>query len=300
VNITASAVEGYTFTGWTGEAEDISLLDDATSLSTFFTMPNRDITLTATYQEVVPPTYTLTLLADPDDIGAVLTGAGEYEEGDEVNITASAVEGYTFTGWTGEAEDIALLDNPLVASTSLTMPTRLVILTAKYEQQTNDTYTVTFFVRNPENSPIVGANISITGSGNLTTDASGTAIIQLPNGNYSFTVTASGYGNYSDVFTIVDASRNVLVILTPVGVETNALSTLKVFPNPFKNSITINNASRVSHLIVTNITGQQVMDMQLSGFERTTISNDGLPKGVYLMIFQTENGERVIKKMIKE
>jgi M6 family metalloprotease-like protein/uncharacterized repeat protein (TIGR02543 family) len=300
VNITASAVEGYTFTGWTGEAEDIALLNDAAAPATFFAMPDRDITLTATYQEVVPPTYTLTLLADPDDIGAVLTGEGDYEEGDEVNISASAVEGYTFTGWTGEAEDIALLDDATAQATFFAMPDRDITLTANYEQQTIDTYTVTFFVRNPENSPIVGANISITGSGNLTTDATGIAIIQLPNGNYSFTVAASGYGNYSDVFTIVDASRNVLVILTPVGVETDALSTLKVFPNPFKNSITLNNANGVNRLIVTNIIGQQVMDMQLSGFERTTISTDSLPKGVYLMIFQTENGERVIKKMIKE
>ena len=249
---------------------------------------------------LVENTYLLTLLSNPDDISAVLTGEGDYEEGDEVNISASAVEGYTFTGWTGEAEDIALLDDATAQATFFAMPDRDITLTANYEQQTIDTYTVTFFVRNPENSPIVGANISITGSGNLTTDATGIAIIQLPNGNYSFTVAASGYGNYSDVFTIVDASRNVLVILTPVGVETDALSTLKVFPNPFKNSITLNNANGVNRLIVTNIIGQQVMDMQLSGFERTTISTDSLPKGVYLMIFQTENGERVIKKMIKE
>jgi len=300
VNITASTVEGYNFAGWTGDAEDIDLLDNATAQATFFAMPERNITLTATYQEVIPPTYTLTLLANPNEIGAVLTGEGDYEEGDEVNITASAVEGYDFIGWTGEDDDIALLDNALSASTSFSMPARVVTLTANYEEQSNDSYTVTFIVRNPENLPIAGANISITGLGNLTTNTSGEAVTQLPNGNYSFTVIATGYGNYSDVFTIADANRNLLVILTPVGVEEHALSTLEVFPNPFKNIITINNASRVNHLIVNNIIGQRLIDMQLNGSESITIPTDELPKGVYLMIFQTKNGERVIRKMVKE
>jgi hypothetical protein len=40
--------------------------------------------------------------------------------------------------------------------------------------------------------------------------------------------------------------------------------------------------------------------MQLSGSERITIPTDGLTKGIYLMVFEAENGERVVKKMVKE
>jgi len=245
-------------------------------------------------------TFMVTLLANPDDIGAVLTGGGFHEVSTVVNITASTVSGYTFTSWTGSAEDVALLANASAQSTSFTMPARAVTLTANYEEQSVDTYTVTFIVRNPENSPIAGASISIAGHGNLTTNASGVATTQLPNGNYSFTVIASGYAVYSDVFTIADANRNVLVILTPVGVEEDALTTLEVFPNPFENSITLNNASRVSRLIITNIIGQRVMDIQLPGSERITIPTEELTKGVYLMIFEAGNGERVVRRMVKE
>jgi len=133
INISTSEVLGYTFVGWTGDADDVALLDDATALATFFEMPNRDITLTATYEIEVPPMYTLTLLADPDDIGAILTGADDYNEGVLVNISTSEVDSYTFIGWTGATEDVALLIDASALATSFIMPNRNVTLTATYE-----------------------------------------------------------------------------------------------------------------------------------------------------------------------
>jgi uncharacterized repeat protein (TIGR02543 family) len=374
VNIFASIVEGYTFAGWVGEAEDVALLDDATALETFFTMPDRDVTLTASYQltdytvtviiqpegtgtvtgegtynmgdevtlEATPSegyeffnwridgfivsndnpytftmpeediviaahfkeegadTYMLILLVDPDDIGAIVIGAGEYLEGDEVLIATNEIEGYDFIGWTGEAEDIALLDDATAMETSFVMPTREVTLTANYEEMVIPTYTVTFTVRNSSYIGIAGASISIAGEVTLTTNANGNATTSLENGTYSYTVTATGYYNHNGSFTVADANQQVNVTMIAVSVETEVLSSLEVFPNPFSSSITLNNASGVSRLIVTNIIGQRVMDMQLSGSERITIPTDGLTRGIYLMVFEAENGERVVKKMVKE
>ena len=50
------------------------------------------------------PTYTLTVTVSPEAAGTV-TGAGEYEEGKVVALTATANEGYEFVNWTiGDTE----------------------------------------------------------------------------------------------------------------------------------------------------------------------------------------------------
>jgi hypothetical protein len=404
VNISASWVSGYTFTGWTGSADDVSLLGNPLAATTSLSMPARSVSLTATYEEEVPfdcyvtfrvdmtdafefdpeedvvyitgsmigwtqpgndlenqtmtrmgetmiwaktlvletgeyqykyflndgwdggewpgdpnreiyvtgnmiqndiwgeivDTYSVTLLASPNNIGAVITGSGNYYEDAEVSITASSVAGYIFIGWSGIAEDIELLDDATELETFFTMPARAVTLTANYEEETNPTYTVTFTVRNANYDGIAGATISIAGEGTLTTNANGVATTSLENGTYSYTVTATGYYSHSGSFTVTNANQQVSITMIAVSVDTDILSSLEVFPNPFSSSITLNNASKVSRLTITNIIGQQVMDMQLSGSDRITIPTDGLTNGIYLMTFYAENGERVIRKMVKD
>lgn len=46
-----------------------------------------------------PKTYTVTATIDPSGAGTV-TGAGQYQEGESVTVTATPAEGYTFSGWT--------------------------------------------------------------------------------------------------------------------------------------------------------------------------------------------------------
>ena len=49
-------------------------------------------------------TYTITLSVDPS-AGGTVTGAGTYEDGASVTITATASDGYTFAGWySGDTE----------------------------------------------------------------------------------------------------------------------------------------------------------------------------------------------------
>jgi len=111
--------------------------------------------------------------------------------------------------------------------------------------------------------------------------------------NNSFTVTAQNGVTTNTYYVYLRHGDDIYV-------EPYSLSNLILYPNPFSSSITLNNASGVSRLIVTNIIGQRVMDMQLPGSERITIPTDGLTKGVYLMVFEAGNGERMVKKMIKE
>ncbi len=131
VEITAGVLQGYNFTGWSGNTEDVDLLENKQNATTTFTMPNRNVTFKATYALIPPPTFTLSLNSDQD---ASLTGAGDYQEGEMVEISAENLNGFNFTGWSGTAEDVALLDNAQDLTTSLVMPGRHVTFTANYEE----------------------------------------------------------------------------------------------------------------------------------------------------------------------
>lgn len=76
-------------------------------------------------------------------------------------------------------------------------------------------------------------------------------------------------------------------------------NSIKVFPNPFDNLITLNvpNGIKIEKAVITNITGQLVKEVIDPDNKFTT---GELYKGVYLIYLQTQNGiiktERIIKR----
>lgn len=77
------------------------------STYTFTVTGNRS--LTAVFEAVIP-TYTITAAIDPPEAGSV-TGAGQYQEGETVTLTAAINDGYSFTGWQENGETVST-DNP--------------------------------------------------------------------------------------------------------------------------------------------------------------------------------------------
>jgi len=106
-------------------------------------------------------------------------------------------------------------------------------------------------------------------------------------------------GDPNRVVTIVDADVVVDDIWGFTNAPTNLLSNLHVYPNPFSNFISVVNAEMVTRVVVTNIIGQVVMDMPMNGSQQT-IETGNLNKGVYLITFMANNGERVVRKMVKQ
>ncbi len=74
--------------------------------------------------------YNLYLEAAPVNAGTVV-GEGEYQEGAEVSITATALEGWEFVNWTG---DIEYLDDVNAAEAIVTMPAQNISLTANFQE----------------------------------------------------------------------------------------------------------------------------------------------------------------------
>jgi uncharacterized protein (TIGR02145 family)/uncharacterized repeat protein (TIGR02543 family) len=83
---------------------------------------------------VMPNTYSLSLQVSPEGTGNA-TGAGEYEAGELVSITAEANTGWEFVNWT---DDDGIVSE--TATFTYTMPAEDIILTANFvEEQTGFT-----------------------------------------------------------------------------------------------------------------------------------------------------------------
>ena len=92
VSVTATPNSGYQFTSWS---------NGSTANPVSVTL-NSNTSITANF-EVLINSYTLTVVSTD---GGSATGAGEYNEGTEVTLTATASEGYRFTGWSdGSTEE---------------------------------------------------------------------------------------------------------------------------------------------------------------------------------------------------
>ncbi len=92
IALTATPAEGYQFRGW---------LDGSTTVTSPYTMPAENKTLTAKFKAVVQTTYQVTALADPANGGTVSKTPDQvsYLDGDQVTLSAVAADGYAFRGW---------------------------------------------------------------------------------------------------------------------------------------------------------------------------------------------------------
>ena len=111
VTITASPIEGYEFTGWTGS----NVTSNVISINL-----NANITLTANFGliEVTENQFTATIIAGTG--GEVSTPGGTLNEGTILSITATANDGYEFISWTGSEEVSNVISITLTADITLT------------------------------------------------------------------------------------------------------------------------------------------------------------------------------------
>jgi hypothetical protein len=90
VTLTATPNAGYSFTNWTESGSVVS----TSSNFTFTVLSNR--TLAANFAVI---NYSVSASSNPVG-GASITGAGNYDHGASVTLTATPSAGYSFTNWT--------------------------------------------------------------------------------------------------------------------------------------------------------------------------------------------------------
>jgi uncharacterized repeat protein (TIGR02543 family) len=85
--LTAVPDAGYTFAGWS---------DGNTDAVRSYTVTAADVTLTATFAAIPPPSYPITVSAGT---GGSVSGGGSFAAGTLIVLTAVPDDGYTFVGW---------------------------------------------------------------------------------------------------------------------------------------------------------------------------------------------------------
>ena len=204
--------------------------------------------------------HVLTLVSNPAAAG-VLTGEGGYVAGTSVAVNAIANAGYAFTNWTDASNNVV----STTPAFNYTVPAQDMTLTANFTSAVQ----VTFNVKDFSNNAIANAVIAVNNM-NLTTDASGDAMVYLAAGEYSFTVTASGYVTYTGNVTVATSAITVPVqmsdvIQDPFGLQVAVDGHTATFSWNNAPFSFVDGFETYDNFIISNIG------------EYTLVDNDGLP-----------------------
>jgi pectate lyase len=181
--ITATPATGYTFTGWSGAAT-------GTSSSVTVAM-DANKSVTANFQAQVSA-YILSTTASPT-AGGTVTGAGTYNAGSYVTVTATPATGYIFTGWSGAATGTS-------SSVTVTMDGNKSV-TANFQAQ------VSTYILSTTASPTAGG--TVTGAGSYSSGATAT-LTANPATGYTFTGWSGDVSDASaSVYVTMNANKSV-------------------------------------------------------------------------------------------
>ncbi|MBR0304764.1 MAG: fibronectin type III domain-containing protein [Bacteroidales bacterium] len=223
--LTAIANEGYTFVNWTKGGESVST--------------NATCTLTVTEAAAYVAnfelnSYEITATANPTE-GGTVNGAGTYDYGTEITLTATANAGYTFVNWTKGGEPVS------------TNPTCTLTVTEAAAYVANfslNSYAVTATVNPAEGGTVTGAGTYFHGD-NVTLTATA-------NNGYHFVnwtendAEVSTDASYSFTFT---GARNLVAnfAITPAGLSWSAQDFTGYTMIDFNNwKPTVNNPNNVT------------------------------------------------------
>jgi hypothetical protein len=279
-----------------GEAKTVSITaaeldgDDTANYTLSLVGPP---TATADITAPVVPQYTLTLTIEGSGTvevdGEAYTEAITADEGTELELEAIAAEGWRFVGWSG---DLTSTENPATHTLAAD-----VAVTATFELIPEHTLTIT-----------------VVGSGEVTVngDTYAEPVVVMQGTELTLDVVpAEGWefdgwsgdltGSTCPAAVEMNADCGVTATFTEVtGVTPDALSQVRVYPNPFGGELRLSGTRGVRELTIANLIGQRLVRMELSGEESVTIATGHLARGIYLVTLSGQNGERIVKKLVKE
>lgn len=199
VTAIATPNPGYTFFNW---LENGAIVPGAEANYTFIMNGNR--TLIANFTAVIPQ-FTVSLTVDPFN-GGTTNGAGSYNSGASVTVSAFPLLGFTFTNWT---EGVNIVSSNIDYTFTLNGDRNLVA---------NFTAIVPQFTVALSSNPVLGGDT--TGAGSFNSGASVT-VSATPNSGFTFTNWKEGVNivssNASYTF-VLNANRTLVANFTAIAV----------------------------------------------------------------------------------
>jgi hypothetical protein len=156
-----------------------------------------------------------------------------------------------------------------------------------------ETSTVTFNVLDSDGA-VADASIAINET-SLTTNASGSATIELEDGTYKYTITANNYENLTGQVIVNGSAITVTNVLTPVGISNKNQVYVNIYPNPTQGNITIESRKLIDQISLFTFDGKQIL---LDSNHKGTLNMEQLVNGIYLLKIDF-NGNTITKMIIK-
>jgi uncharacterized repeat protein (TIGR02543 family) len=251
-------------------------------------MPANNVQLTAHFELIPEPTFVLSLLADPQE-GGTLSGAGEYEAGTDIVLSAQEAEGYAFVEWT--------LDGAMISQTSsftYTMPANNVQLTAHFESIPEPTYVLSLLA-----DPEAGGTVS---GGGEYEENDEVAINAVAAEGYVFIQWAQDGVVVSEdaSYTLTMPAENVTLVAhfsITESVAGVAGPELKVYPNPARDYVILSTTENLIKVQILDLSGRILYSKEIIGDQVAIYPS--LKTGFYLMIVETNSGRFTHKLQIK-
>ena len=278
VTISASANEGFIFDRWMKDGQVLS----TTSVFTFVATEHAEII--GVFMEPTAPTYVVTLVGLPQDAG-VLHGAGTYEEGSSVIVSAVPAQGYSFSRWMIDDETVA--EEPtysFVISDNVT-------LVAEFVELVIPTYTITLSADPEEGGSVYGAGVYDEGEQ--------VAISCVVHEDYKFDgwslngEIVSLSPNYS--FPATEDIHLVAIFHSTQQVGDVSTNDLIVYPNPASDHVRVASGAEVTQFEIIAQDGRRVMKQRVWG-NNLFISLSDLDSGMYMLALWI--GDEVIVRRI--
>jgi uncharacterized membrane protein len=159
-----------------------------------------------------------------------------------------------------------------------------------------DTWAVTFNVTS-SGAPVEGALVSAGGE-EATTPASGTVVLQLANGSYTYTVEHPEFETQTGPVNVNNANTTVNVVLT-VGIGNINASSFSIYPNPSNGVFHLTTTAAIgseSDIAVYDTEGKLVYSGKLEGNEVEVIELSNQDKGMYILRILV--GDKVFNKTL--
>lgn len=259
-------------------------------------------------------TYLLSLVSDPAGSGS-LSGAAWYSEGTEVLVNALPNENFEFVSWTNTAGQVISEQSAFL----YTMPANDVVLIANFIEI--ELFNVTFNIdmggadvfSQFDDVAVTGSmhNWAVLGANHRNQTMAGdhhtmiyTITFALEPGSYSYKYFLNEgqhdheweEGPNREIF--VNSDMEIFDTWGHMATSIDEISheMIRTFPNPFNEFINIEGAEAITRVRVTNILGNVVLDKLLT---TSRLNTSTLQPGVYLIYLESDNGDTVVRKMIK-
>ena len=155
-----------------------------------------------------------------------------------------------------------------------------------------ETYIITFYVFDAKTElPILDAVITFNGE-----ELDGYEV-EVEEGNYEYTVFHPDYETYSDTKYVNETMTINIPLAGKEGIAGISIDGVALYPNPFTNELIVSNPSVVKSVQITNAVGQDVKPVVFNG---KSIATENLSSGIYFIILEGYNGEKVVNKVIKK